>query len=89
MNGAEIIADPRLWIQLGLTVGSVMATVYVGFVRLSAKFDSSQEANALAHQQLIAAIEKQNGYVREHTEQIARLRERISLEEKRDKAAPP
>lgn len=63
MNGAEVVTDPKLWIQIGTTVGSVFATFYVGFVKLSSKVDSLKAANDLAHEHIIKSIEKQNGSI--------------------------
>jgi hypothetical protein len=56
--------------------GSVMATGYVGFARLAAKFESHEKYNTEANVRIEDAIEKLNGTGRENTEAIIEIRAR-------------
>jgi hypothetical protein len=80
MPGQEAFFDLRLWLQIGLTLGGVIATMYVGLVRITARIDSSQTANDLAHKQIVAELKEQNGYIRDHNRELADLRQQIAVE---------
>jgi type II secretory pathway component PulM len=83
----EQLFDFRILLQTGVTLVSVIAAVYVGFVRLVSRFDASQQANDISHGQIVDQLKQQNGYIREHAKELAALRERMSVEESRSKEA--
>jgi len=72
--------NPSLWLQ---TAVFVVGCVGVGMTSWKGAIGVSHRVRELKSEleRMASAIEKQNGYVRSHGEQLSALRERLSVEE--------
>jgi deoxycytidylate deaminase len=80
MPMAEVVSQSSTLVDLAVTAavgfGSVLSTGYVGYIKLSTKFEDAQKHNTEAHARIETALEKQNGTLRNHATEIADLRGR-------------
>jgi hypothetical protein len=88
MLGIESLLDARFLLQLLILAATVVLSVWRTNTRLShrvAVIEADQEriGTEIAKEihRLADQIEKQNGYVRTHGEELAALRTRIAVEE--------
>ena len=82
----------RFLLQLAVVVVTVILSVWRTVSKLTQRITALEADFMRLHEQiateitrLATAVEKQNGYVRQHGEELAALRERLSVEESRTK----
>jgi hypothetical protein len=72
----DVAVQAHNLVEIGFAIlgfGGVAASGYVGFARLSAKFDGFKDANDRAHKRMEAAQKEQNGQLDQHGQAISAI----------------